>query len=293
LTNGAGRPLEAISDTAHWMAYYRAMESERPDALFRDPYARRLAGERGERAVRTMRRGKAAAWSTVVRTAVFDEIILERIERDGIGLVLNLAAGLDTRPYRLPLPQSLEWVEADLPPVIVHKSEVLAAEKPVCKLARVEVDLRQAEQRKRLLGQVSGRAQRALVITEGLLVYLDPDEVRQLAANLYEAEVFRFWLTDLASPKVVRILNRSWGRQIGAAGAAFRFAPAEGTGFFAPLGWRELEFRDFLGESRRLNRRMPADAWIRFWEIVTPKTAASWLREWRSGAVLLERCSRL
>src|SRR4030095_11149477 len=41
--------LRNISDTAHWVAFYRALESERPDALFRDPFARRLAGERGAR----------------------------------------------------------------------------------------------------------------------------------------------------------------------------------------------------------------------------------------------------
>ena len=36
--------LRNISDTAHWVAFYRALESERPDALFRDPFARPLAG---------------------------------------------------------------------------------------------------------------------------------------------------------------------------------------------------------------------------------------------------------
>jgi len=99
------------------VALYRAMESERPDALFRDPYARRLAGERGERIVASMRRGRAMAWPMIVRTAVLDELILRAIERDGVDTVLNLAAGLDTRPYRLPLPSSLRWVEADFPDV--------------------------------------------------------------------------------------------------------------------------------------------------------------------------------
>ncbi|MGD0484992.1 MAG: hypothetical protein ABSB58_10150, partial [Gemmatimonadales bacterium] len=37
-------PIEHVSDTARWVAVHRAMESERPDALFRDPFARRLAG---------------------------------------------------------------------------------------------------------------------------------------------------------------------------------------------------------------------------------------------------------
>ncbi len=40
--------IQHISDTARWAAVYRARESERQNALFRDPFARRLAGERGE-----------------------------------------------------------------------------------------------------------------------------------------------------------------------------------------------------------------------------------------------------
>jgi methyltransferase (TIGR00027 family) len=99
--------IEHISDTARWVAVYRAMESERPDAIFRDPYARRLAGAHGEEIVQTMKRGRAMAWAMIVRTAVFDEIILETIARERIDLVVNLAAGLDARPWRLSLPASL------------------------------------------------------------------------------------------------------------------------------------------------------------------------------------------
>jgi O-methyltransferase involved in polyketide biosynthesis len=43
-----GPLIRNISDTALWVAVYRARETDRPDAVFRDPFARRLAGERGE-----------------------------------------------------------------------------------------------------------------------------------------------------------------------------------------------------------------------------------------------------
>jgi O-methyltransferase involved in polyketide biosynthesis len=39
--------LSSVAATAYWVAAGRAMESEAQDALFRDPYARALAGERG------------------------------------------------------------------------------------------------------------------------------------------------------------------------------------------------------------------------------------------------------
>src|SRR5216683_525035 len=49
---------------------------QRRDPHFRDPYARRLAGEQGEAILRGMKQGRRWAWPMIVRTAVMDEIIL-------------------------------------------------------------------------------------------------------------------------------------------------------------------------------------------------------------------------
>src|SRR5437899_1395040 len=113
---------------------YRAWESERPDALFHDPYARRLAGPQGETIVRTMPKARTWAWPMVVRTCLFDELILRAIERDGVGTVLNLAAGLDARPWRLPLSPALRWIDVDLPDMIAYKKRQMAGERPRCAL---------------------------------------------------------------------------------------------------------------------------------------------------------------
>src|ERR1051325_5307588 len=105
--------IENVSDTARWVAVYRAMETERPDAIFRDPFAARLAGEHGARIVDTIPRGRQMAWTMITRTAVFDEIIMGAVRGKGVDLVLNLAAGLDARPWRLDLPPRLRWVDVD------------------------------------------------------------------------------------------------------------------------------------------------------------------------------------
>src|SRR5437016_12277694 len=97
------------------------MESERPDALFRDPYARRLAGPRGEQIVAEMPKGRAWAWPMIVRTAVMDELILRAVEGDGGDTVLNLAAGLDARADRLPLPPALRRLYVDFRDVAAYK----------------------------------------------------------------------------------------------------------------------------------------------------------------------------
>src|SRR5262245_45294463 len=104
--------MQNISDTACWAAMYRARENDRPDALFRDPLAKRLAGERGERIAAEMPEFDKHAWSWVTRTYLFDQIITEQI-REGVDTVVNLAAGLDARPYRMEVPASLRWIEVD------------------------------------------------------------------------------------------------------------------------------------------------------------------------------------
>ncbi len=280
--------IEHVSDTARWVALYRAMESERPDALFHDPYARRLAGTRGEQVLAGMPRGKAFAWPMIVRTAVMDEVILRAIERDRVDTVLNLAAGLDTRPYRLRLPPSLRWIEVDFPDVIAYKKEQLAGERPACVLEHVGIDLTDVQRRHALFARVGGAARQALVVSEGLLIYLAPEEVATLAADLAAPPSFRWWLIDLASPGLLKMIEKSWGPILAAGNAPFRFAPAEGTRFFEAHGWREAEFRSTWDESIRLKRTMRL-AW--FWTLIGRLMPRAKREEGRrfSGIVLLQR----
>ena len=146
--------IENVSDTARWVAVYRAMESDRPDALFRDPYARELAGERGEQIVRTMPRSREAAFAMIVRTAVFDEIILECVRGRGVDLVVNLAAGLDARAWRLDLPESLRWVDVDLPAILEYKASMMAGRTPRCRYEAIATDLTDAARRDALFAQL-------------------------------------------------------------------------------------------------------------------------------------------
>src|SRR5439155_18020971 len=95
-----------ISDTALLAAIYRARETERPDPVFRDPFARRLAGERGDQIAKSMPFSERATWAWITRTYAYDEFIKQQV-REGVDMVVNLAAGLDARPYRMDLPASL------------------------------------------------------------------------------------------------------------------------------------------------------------------------------------------
>jgi methyltransferase (TIGR00027 family) len=280
-------PIENVSDTARWVAVYRAMETERPDALFRDPFAAKLAGEKGFEIVKNMKRGKQMAWAMIVRTESFDQIIMGAI-REGADMVINLAAGLDARPWRMELPPTLRWVDADLPGILNYKTDLMKGEKPRCRYEAVTIDLTDAAARRALFARLGAEAKRVIVVTEGLLIYLTPEDVASLADALHEQPSFRWWLTDLASPMLLKMMKRMWGRPTAGANAPFRFAPEEGTGFFAARGWPQLSARFSMDEAKRLKREM-SGSW--FWGILFmlyPKKLQEKFRT-MSQFVLLER----
>jgi methyltransferase (TIGR00027 family) len=264
------------------------MESERPDAHFHDPYARRLAGERGERIVKDLRQGRRMAWVMVLRTVCIDELI-SKLVSEGADTVINLAAGLDTRPYRMDLPATLHWIEVDFPEMISYKQEHLEKDAPRCRLERVALDLANVEGRRQLLARVNASTSKALVLSEGLLAYLRPEDVAALAQDLHEQSNFRYWISDLASPAILERTMKNWGKQLSSANAPMYFAPADGPEFFRPQGWKPVEFREFLDESRRLKREMPMAWMLHLVESLFPKRFARMRQKWRAGVVLMER----
>lgn len=277
-----------ISDTARWVAYYRAMETERPDSIFKDPFADRLAGPEGKGIVGEMKRGKQMAWAMIVRTAVFDELILDAIRGKNVDLVVNLAAGLDARPWRLDLPPNLRWVDVDLPEILDYKVDKLKDEKPKCRYEAIRVDLTDDAKRNAVLVQLGASATRAVVMTEGLLVYLTAEQVGALATDLHAWGSFRWWLIDLAHPRLLKIMQRMWGKTVGTGNTQFKFAPADGTKFFEKFGWREAVFRSSMEEAKRLQREMK---WMWFWRRLMkfyPKRIQEQFRRF-SGVVVLEK----
>jgi methyltransferase (TIGR00027 family) len=246
--------IRNISDTALWVAIYRARESERMDAIFKDPFARKLAGERGERIAAELEPSMRYEWPYLARTWCFDKIINDSI-REGTDTVINLAAGLDARPYRMDLPASLRWVEVDLPDIIDYKEKMLSAETARCHLERVKLDLRDQSGRREMFARISGESKRTLVLTEGLIVYLTREQVTELARDLHAQESFHDWVTDLSSPALVKMLQKNLSA-LDKANAPLIFGPEEGPDFFVPLGWRPVELFNMLKVAGKL-RRLP------------------------------------
>jgi methyltransferase (TIGR00027 family) len=228
----------------------RAREAQRADALFRDPHARLLAGARGAREAQRAR-SRVLFSGVATRTAVFDELVLDAVYHHGARCVLNLGAGLDTRPYRLPLPVRLRWVEADRPAVIDYKSALLADARPACTVERFTVDLADAARRAWLLSRLDAELP-TVVLTEGVLMYLATADVTALASDLAGAPTVRWWALDLSDDRLARWATGMWSRP-DARNPAPRFA-ARDAEFFRPLGWEPIAVHSSWTERRRVGR---------------------------------------
>jgi len=247
-------------DTARMTACCRAIESEQAKPHFRDPYARLLAGERGAEIIGAMPGGDEKTWPIVLRTCLYDEIIMRLMEEEKIDTVINLAAGLDTRPYRLELPSSLRWIEIDLPHVLAYKTEKLAEFQPVCHLERVPLDILNKDERQTLFARVSAEAQQALVIAEGLLIYLTVEQVSELAADLHAQDGLRWWLAEYVTPRMLQQDERRWNT-FSNESIHTHFSPPGGMDFFRLLGWTTAEFRPMITEGLRLRLPIP-NSWL-------------------------------
>jgi len=162
----------------------------------------------------------------------------------------------------------------------------MAAETPRCAIEFISADLREAAARRDVFAHAATQGP-VLVITEGLLIYLTADQVADLARELHEIALAKYWLTDLASPMLLKFVERRWGRTLKQGNAPFQFGPAEGTAFFAPFGWDEAEFHSTWVESFRLNRTMPG-AWL--WQLLSKLQSKQRQEAGRrmSGIVLME-----
>ena len=251
----ADEPISHVSDTAFLVAQYRAAESARPDALFRDPFAEKLSGPKG-RAIGAAMNREMTAWSIAVRTVLIDKLIQEAIA-SGTDTILSLGSGLDARPYRLDLPKDLLWIEADYPDVIAYKEGVLSSDVPRCRLESVSVDLSDDKERRAFLSTLTKRTRNLLVLTEGVIPYLKNDQVATLADDLRQlADSTQVsWIVEYLPKRVY--LHRSERSRKQMKNAPFRFRPDDWFAFFAQHGWRQKTIR-YLGiEGIKLGRRAP------------------------------------
>jgi methyltransferase (TIGR00027 family) len=260
--------ISHVSDTAFWVAMHRAEESKRPDALFQDPLVDLLTGEKGKSVAEIMKKSTAwkySYWTVVIRTCLIDELIQTYIT-NGSRCIINLGAGLDTRPYRLNLPPDTQWFELDFPDIIEHKKKALSHLQPNFNLQHISVDLSEHDARKETLAHLNSVVKSALILTEGVVPYLTEEQVKDLATDLKTQPNFTYWITEYYSPKIYpKIQAQAFQKRLGSA--PFRFFPPDCLDFYTNHGWPVKELHYLYDEGEKHNRPFPLP-W--FFKVIKP-----------------------
>ncbi len=199
--SSGGLPI-GVGKTALGAAMVRAHESRRADSLFNDPYAEAFlmaapgAFDVEQRAAKAgagdMASWGATLWShAVIRTRFFDDYLLDATAR-GIRQVVLLAAGLDTRAYRLRWPHGVHVYELDLPEVMGFKGKVLTerAAASRCERTVVPIDLRK-DWTVALSKAGLSSSEPTAWLAEGLLIYLSARESADLLTRVGELSASR------------------------------------------------------------------------------------------------------
>jgi methyltransferase (TIGR00027 family) len=247
-------PITHVMDTALWVATYRAQEDERPDRLFSDRFAKILVGDAGPSIASRMPNTRQAAWSVVIRTHVIDQLIHDAIAR-GADCVVNLGAGLDTRPYRMNLPKDFRWIEVDFPKMVNFKNSKLANENPICNFSRLAVDLSSDEARKAFLSTLRNEGRSIVALTEGVLPYLEETNVANLAKEMKEIAHVNEWICDYFSTTFYSLAKSSMSKTV-MKNAPFVFQPSNFLAFFAQQGWKKRNMTYLIPEGIRLGRKI-------------------------------------
>ena len=249
------------------MAPCRAHETRHPNGLIDDPFAARLAAERGEDLFAAYGNGLSSSLVSL-RSALVDEVLLHVVFDHHIHTVADLAPGLDPRPYRLNLPRDLRWVEVDREAVHDYEALRLAHATPCCQFRRVAADLADASDRNRAIRDIAKYVTHGLVLTDAPFHELPRAAVEHLIDDL--GDVFKLWI--VAGPRLMLDrVTRGLHSRTEVLGSM-----EEVLALFENYGWKPAKYAALEDQARRL----PSDRAIAVDHIrseVDSSLAGAWL----------------
>ena len=243
--------MTPVGKTSLWIAANRALETESNEPLYRDPFARELAGQTGFDMISIMKAAKhrydmnttGPSPYITIRTKFFDDALLNALNASAIQQVVILAAGMDARAFRLDWPSNLVFFEVDRDEVFVHKEAVLGhlQARPKCDRRIVSADLTE-QWTTAPVKEGFDQDRPAAFLMEGLLAYLDADSVAHLFSQLnmmaHPGSWLGFDISDadtLASPRLTQYL-----KQLEMLGSPWIFGINDPKTYLAKHGWRGI-----------------------------------------------------
>jgi methyltransferase (TIGR00027 family) len=239
--------MSPVGATARWIAAARALETESETPLFSDPYGRALAGDDGFALLEQMRSAMGPNAPATgpdlylsLRTKFLDDGLLNVVRDRGLNQVVLLAAGMDTRAFRLPWPAGVTLYELDRDDVFDAKEPTLTqlGATPSCDRRVIRVDLA-SEWVSELLAAGFNPERPAAFLTEGLLMYLDPAAADGVIRGITSIAADDSWIgLDAVNQDMLQSpFTTSYMKKLADLDVPWKFAMSEPEMYFARHGW--------------------------------------------------------
>lgn len=228
-----------VALTARFTAKAREVESERADGLLRDPWAHLFSGEAGNRWL-ARQSTDTPGLALVLRTRYLDDLLAARRDDPAVAQVVLLAAGYDTRAFRLEWPAQTLLFEIDQPGVLAYKDYVLqaAGAVPQCDRRVIGVDL-ESGWTHRLLEAGFQPEHPSVWVVEGLLMYLTPAGAAQMMTTISQFAAVGSWMgfdvlneATLTSP-----FTRERVQRLAERGMPWQFGVDDPVAWVQSFGW--------------------------------------------------------
>jgi methyltransferase (TIGR00027 family) len=215
------------------------LESARAEALFHDPWAAALAGQVGEAWIAN--RSAESVIPIILRTRFFDDFLQRITIQDAIRQVVLMAAGLDTRAFRLGWPPGTRLFELDQAAVLMDKEQVLrsAGAQPACARQTIAADLSHPW-KEALVSAGFDPSHPSGWLLEGFLFYLPDESLMHLLDEVTELAASGSWIGfDIINNAVLtHPLTRPWVEMQARSGAPWIGTLDDPVGFLAGRGWQ-------------------------------------------------------
>lgn len=245
--NAVRGDMSPVGLTAQWVAANRALETESDDPLYRDPYARELAGPAGfamheaTRSVLALADPAKPEPYLTIRTKFLDDGLLGEVKAGRLTQAVILAAGMDARAFRLEWPAGLTLYEVDRDDIFDRKEAILARlnATPACDRRIVRSDLAQSWTAT-LIAAGFDPHRPAAFLAEGLLMYLDEASVTRLLEALREIAAPGSWLGfDLVNTHMLTSPYMSaYMKHLADAACPWHFGVDDPHAWLARCGWQ-------------------------------------------------------
>ena len=247
---------QPVSRTAFYCCVIRADDAARPDPLCGDTFAARFVNDEVRRDLAAATRLRNPAMSNVARHRMVDDLVRDAVASDPARRIILVGAGFDTRAYRMPAGR---FIEIDDPSLLAFKEQRLPSAEATPPIERIP-GVFQSSSPEQYLKPLAGD-DRALVILEGVSMYLTDGALGQLAEGLTRYLPNGTLICDLMSAVFARRFGGALQKAFRSLGATFGNQSAQPSELFVNAGMTPASHRSIPGYASQFGR-LPIPQWL-------------------------------